>query len=550
MFKKVKKNSDSESSDDMQEQKSESNLDGSDIIELSGSEPLPEAAVSKKAKTSASVGEKWKSPLWSQNIVQFLPPRSGDEVGLAYVQLLWLEDLSDLTKKEIKKCRKCDAYIDGLSCPDKHQDVWVCQFCGKKNPLEGSDYVPEQSTTLTCTGVEIHSSSHIVLCVDTSSAMNSYHPPKEGKKPVTLWAKMVGRVSDLLDTVEKIAPDAVVGVVLFGDELTILGDCTEPPVILPMYYPFDRKSTTLSNDRQEIADRVAKAHMQVTIKAAKANILETLYAVVPEGHRPLGPALWAASKLLGGFKDSRIFLFTSGEGDVGLGNIAEKKEHDKFYDEMSSSLEKSAIRVVVHKFGLNKTECSGPEHLQGFYGQSPVRVSCRTITGSESDMNRSKVESVSDSTAFFSYERTTKGRGGWHPVQVQIRYSLGGCQWLRVVTDRLPGDLELKSGKYLCDYNVLTEYFNSVTKPVPEGRSERLKKATQIVIKQIRAAISVDRAPKPNRLAKLREQLMRDIDDTVDSSGPTTASASVRLTKSTSERTTRNSNLYNSDNEP
>ena len=132
---------------------------------------------------------------------------------------------------------------------------------------------------------------------------------------------------------QKNYPERKIGLVTFNNEVSIIGDATQPPIIVAGDKLLDY-DTLLQN-----AIDSSKTSLSKTIKDTKKFLTDRLMSLEQTGPTALGPAVLTSIALAAeGGAGSSVIVCTDGLANVGIGNFDEvfdEEQHqkiDEFYE--------------------------------------------------------------------------------------------------------------------------------------------------------------------------------------------------------------------------
>ena len=149
--------------------------------------------------------------------------------------------------------------------------------------------------------------------------------------------------SQLMDYAEK-APNKKIGFVTFNQDVNIVGDGSEMPLVVSgdklSDYEFLKKNGIDSTD----------SHMKKCIGEVNDELIDKLYKLEETGPTALGPALLTAVAMASqGSAGSSVVLCTDGLSNVGLGAIEGKSQESamEFYNKVADFAYESGITVNI-----------------------------------------------------------------------------------------------------------------------------------------------------------------------------------------------------------
>jgi len=265
--------------------------------------------------------------------------------------------------------------------------IWKCEFCDQINLVDLEqeeipssdtiDYVLEPPKQVD----EDDDSSNIIFCIDISGSMcvttevndrlqlKGVNKREQRNQAISAQIEdlgdqflpgqrrgvtMVSRLQCVQSAVEtkiqqivRESPSKRVGLVSFNHEVSLMGDCSQDPLLV-------------TGDRlhswDELQTSAANFTIDKPISESKDAILEKLWDLEETGPTALGPALQLSIAVAGKKPGSRVILCTDGLANVGLGSLEEKQSICRpYYVELAEQAKLHGVTVSV--ISLIGSEC-------------------------------------------------------------------------------------------------------------------------------------------------------------------------------------------------
>jgi hypothetical protein len=288
------------------------------------------------------------------------------------------------------QCKKCQAYLNKYSnlveSEEKNKYEWKCEFCSELNKdlIINIKDIPKTECIDKCIEppIEIEkktkdgNDSSLIFCFDISGSMcQSYNvgrelkekfnkisgQKKKNKKKFLLEdddddldfdfnqenTSYISRldlvklsIENNINTLLKTSPDLKVGIVSFGSNIEVKGDCLSNIMVIKEKDMNDEeKIKSLGEENTNL--------IKAPIKQSSSKILEALKATEENGSTALGPAVLLSLSLLKNAKiGSRIFLCTDGMSNLGVGDISENRDKASLYYTKIGEMAKSKGIVI------------------------------------------------------------------------------------------------------------------------------------------------------------------------------------------------------------
>ena len=293
------------------------------------------------------------------------------DTNVCVIRYKSIENKSDNLDK-LYKCQKCGGYLNkysSLILKENNKYEWKCEFCSNLNTeifIENNN-IPKSETFEKCIEANIvketnkDDDSTLIFCFDISGSMfQSYNigPQLKEKFNKIIGKKSVKRnnlfnkkykddneidfsnydfirsntnyisrldmvklsIENNIKTLLKNSPNIKVGIVSFGSEIEVKGDCLSNVMIL--------KEKDMSNESKIKSLGEENTNLiKSKLKESSSKILESIRKIEENSSTALGPAILMSLSLMKNAKiGSRIFLCTDGMSNLGVGNISENRE--------------------------------------------------------------------------------------------------------------------------------------------------------------------------------------------------------------------------------
>ena len=344
-----------------------------------------------------------------------------------------LEKLSDNLVLKTYKCKKCQAYLNKHSnlveSKEKDKLDWKCEFCSEMNeglainkkdiPINDAvDNCLEAPLEMEKKTVEDNDSS-LIFCFDISGSMcQSYDVGKELKdkfnkiRGIKKKAHLFNQdydddnidftnfdfnqdntsylsrldlvklsIEENINSLLKKSPNVKVGIVSFGSQIEVKGDCLSNIMII--------KEKDMNNESKIKSIGEENTNLvKASIKNSSKKILESLLATEENGSTALGPAISLSLSLLKNAKiGSRIFLCTDGMSNLGVGDIsADREEAKKFYSRIGDEAKQKGIVINLITFEDSESEIEILMSMVQKSGGEIIRVNPHAILDGFNDL--------------------------------------------------------------------------------------------------------------------------------------------------------------------
>ena len=293
------------------------------------------------------------------------------DTNVCVIRYSSLEKESESTLSKLYKCLKCESYLNKYSnlipMVGNGKFEWKCEFCSNinSNILIQKDTIPKNEIIENCIEPAIaketnkDDESTLIFCFDISGSMcQSYNIGTQlkekfnkiiGKKPgkkqsifdigeddnidfsnydftqnntnyISRLDLVKLSIEDNIKNLLKNSPSVKVGIVSFGSELEVKGDCLSNVMII--------KEKDMNNESKIKSLGEENTNLiKAPINQSYSKIIKSLRATEENGSTALGPAILLSLSLMKNSKiGSRIFLCTDGMSNLGVGDISENRE--------------------------------------------------------------------------------------------------------------------------------------------------------------------------------------------------------------------------------
>ena len=345
-----------------------------------------------------------------------------------------LEKLSDNLVLKTYKCKKCQAYLNKhsnlMESKEKGKMDWKCEFCSEMNEglaINKKD-IPINDDVDNCLEppLEIEkktaddNDSSLIFCFDISGSMcQSYDVGKELKDKFNKIRGIKSKkrnifnddyddddidftnfdfnqdntsylsrldlvklsIEENINSLLKKSPNVKVGIVSFGSQIEVKGDCLSNIMII--------KEKDMNNESKIKSIGEENTNLvKAPIKNSSKKILESLLATEENGSTALGPAVSLSLSLLKNAKiGSRIFICTDGMSNLGVGDIsADREEAKKFYSKIGDEAKQKGIVINLITFEDSESEIEVLMSMVQKSGGEIIRVNPHEILDGFNDL--------------------------------------------------------------------------------------------------------------------------------------------------------------------
>ena len=335
---------------------------------------------------------------------------------------------------QLYKCQKCEAYLNKYSTliPKNNKFEWKCEFCSSINNdiIINGENLPKDEIIEKCVEPNIvketnsGDESTLIFCFDISGSMcqsynvGSYLKEKFnkilGKKSVKksgLFGSSIEyqdddkidfsnydftqnntnyisrldmvklSIEDNIKTLLKNSPNVKVGIVSFGSEIEVKGDCLSNVMII--------KEKDMNNESKIKSLGEENTNLiKAKIKESSSKIIESIRKTEENGSTALGPAILMSLSLMKNAKiGSRIFLCTDGMSNLGVGDISENREKAiEFYVKIGNMAKEKGIVISLITFEDSESEIDVLKNMVELSGGEIIRVNPNQILDGFKDL--------------------------------------------------------------------------------------------------------------------------------------------------------------------
>ena len=179
----------------------------------------------------------------------------------------------------------------------------------------------------------------------------------------------------------KNSPETKVGIVSFGNEIEVKGDCLSNIMRI--------KEKDMDNESKIISLGEENTNLiKSPIKQSYSKILQSLHETEENGSTALGPAILLSLSLLKNAEiGSRIFLCTDGMSNLGLGNIYKNREEAKiYYTKIGEKAKERGIVINLITFEDSESEIEILMNMVKNSGGEIIRVNPNLILDGFNDL--------------------------------------------------------------------------------------------------------------------------------------------------------------------
>ena len=327
------------------------------------------------------------------------------------------------------KCKNCSSILNLYSALQSKDNgfEWKCEFCDTVNPCTmdkdsipitpSFDMVIEKKAETTKKETEkFDDESSLIFCFDVSGSMSQSYQvdskvlkkfrsiQKNSAKQKMLQQHMFGDAynnddsyisrmecvqiaieNNILELV-KTSPKVKVGLVTFGTNVEVLGDCMSNRLVL--------KTADVNNEEKIINLGEENANLfKHNISQSQQKVIDALYKCEENGQTALGPSvLLSLSMLKNAPNGSRIFLCTDGCSNLGLGSISSNANKSKeFYIKMGDLAKERGVAISLITFQDSESEIAVLQEMVDRSGGEIIRVNPSEIIEGFSDLLDNKI---------------------------------------------------------------------------------------------------------------------------------------------------------------
>ena len=352
------------------------------------------------------------------------------DTNVCVIRFNILKNESEQKPSKLYKCEKCKAYLNKYSIlkisSENNIYEWKCEFCFNINKIFiEEENIPRYESIEKCiqptieNDLNIDDDSSLIFCFDISGSMcQSY---KIGKELKEKFNKIIGykssnkpiiqnveykndidftnfdfnqnntdyisrldmvklSIENNIKTLLKNSPNIKVGIISFGSEIEVKGDCLSNLIRI--------REKDMNNESKIKSFGIENINLiKYPIKDSSVEIIKSLRATEEGGTTALGPAILLSLSLLNKARiGSRIFLCTDGMSNLGVGNISEDGEKAKeFYDSIGIMAKEKGIVISLITFEDSESEINILKNMIEYSGGEIIRVNPVNIVDTFND---------------------------------------------------------------------------------------------------------------------------------------------------------------------
>jgi hypothetical protein len=193
-------------------------------------------------------------------------------------------------------------------------------------------------------------------------------------------------IENNINSLLKISPNIKVGIVSFGSDIEVKGDCLSNVMIV--------KQKDMNNESKIKSLGEENTNLIKTpLKLSSKNIIKSLRATEENGATALGPAVLLSLSLLKNAKiGSRIFLCTDGMSNLGVGDISENRENSiEFYKKIGNMAKEKGVVISLITFEDSESEIDVLKNMVELSGGEIIRVNPNEILDGFNDLLENEV---------------------------------------------------------------------------------------------------------------------------------------------------------------
>ena len=376
------------------------------------------------------VSNQMNAPM-NQNPAPGLVFKKAIDTNVCAIRYNSLEKKSEMILPNLYKCQNCQAYLNKYSKLDSTEKnntyEWKCEFCFHTNQITiEKNNIPQKEIIENCLnpiiGKEANKDdeSTLIFCFDISGSMcQSYNVGYQlrekfnkiiGKKPAkrSLFSEYndnnnedysnydfnqnntnyISRldlvklsIENNINSLLKNSPNTKVGIVSFGNEIEVKGDCLSNVIII--------KEKDMNNEEKIKSLGEENTNLiKASIRDSSSHIIKSLRATEENGATALGPAVLLSLSLLKNAKiGSRIFLCTDGMSNLGVGNISENRENAiEYYKKIGEMAKEKGVVISLITFEDSESEIDVLKNIVELSGGEIIRVNPNEILDGFKDL--------------------------------------------------------------------------------------------------------------------------------------------------------------------
>ena len=342
-----------------------------------------------------------------------------------------LEKESENNVLRLYQCEKCQAYLNKYSnlIPSNDKYNWTCEFCSHENKdlIINKVDLPLNDTIENCIAPNANNKvikkpekddSSLIFCFDISGSMSQSY--NVGTVLKNKFDKILGNdnkknkfkfdnnnsdsdndfnynqgntsyisrldlvkcsIQNNINSLLKNAPNTKVGIVSFGTDIEVKGDCLSNVMMI--------KEKDMNNESKIKSLGEENTNLiKASINKSHKEIIKALKATEENGSTALGPAVLMSLSLLNNAKiGSRIFLCTDGMSNLGVGNISKNKEEAKeFYTKIGEMAKVKGVIINLITFQDSESEIEVLMPMIEKSGGEIIRVNPNAILDGFNDL--------------------------------------------------------------------------------------------------------------------------------------------------------------------
>ena len=376
------------------------------------------------------------SMMMNQNAAPGLVFKKAIDTNVCVIRYNSLDQKSDEILPKLYKCEKCESYLNKYSnlIPKENGYQWKCEFCFHLNENVNIDKnnIPKSEVIENCLEPQIVKETNkdddtsLIFCFDVSGSMcQSYNVDRKlrekfnkiiGKKPpvqrslfnygddddnidfsnydfnqnntnyISRLDMVKLAIENNINSLLKNSPNVKVGIVSFGNEIEVKGDCLSNVMIV--------KQKDMNNESKiKILGEENTNLIKSPIQLSSKNIIKSLRATEENGATALGPAVLLSLSLLKNAKiGSRIFLCTDGLSNLGVGDISENREGSiEFYKKVGNIAKEKGVAISLITFEDAESEIDVLKNMVELSGGEIIRVNPSQILDGFNDLLENEV---------------------------------------------------------------------------------------------------------------------------------------------------------------
>ena len=331
----------------------------------------------------------------------------------------------DVKEEEDMKGNKLEKIYEDVEVVDEGELIWLWEFCYTRNIVNvDKEEVPTEESVNYILEIDemqknkSQSDVSVIFWLDVSGSM-WVTTPVEGKVKIKgdrlkelqelmkfsdgsdqffkesrnttyisrLQCVQAAIESQIMDFSEK-APNKKIGFVTFNQDVNIVGDGSEMPLVVSgdklTDYEFLKKNGIDSTD----------THMKKCIGEVQEELINKLYQLEECGPTALGPALLTAVAMASqGSAGSSVVIWTDGLSNVGLGAIEGKSEESvlEFYNKVADFAHENGVTVNIISIAGEECDLETLRIIPERTGGDVTRVEAAKLTENFANILKSPI---------------------------------------------------------------------------------------------------------------------------------------------------------------